>query len=79
MSDEALARQLQRQLDMEDAALAAVQHDREPPGLMSLLPCSCVAAISEQDHLNNMEAFLCLHGCIVQHPQQLHRLLPLYW
>ena len=31
MSDEELARQLQRQLDMEDAELAAAQHDREPP------------------------------------------------
>ena len=31
LSDEALARQLQRQLDMEDAALAAAQRDRQAP------------------------------------------------
>ena len=38
LSDEELARQLQRQLDMEDAALAAAQHDREPPRWTSLPP-----------------------------------------
>ena len=45
LSDEELARQLQRQLDMEDAALAAAQHDTEPPRL-TFLPLDAFPPLS---------------------------------
>ena len=49
LSDEALARQLQRQMDMEDAELAAAQHDREPPRSDSHAICCTRLKAHEQD------------------------------
>ena len=46
LSDEALAWQLQRQLDIEDAELAAAQHDRGPPRSVFSLPI-CLSQTSK--------------------------------